>query len=480
MMLYLIIILFYIHSALCAKSNLDETFFYPDDAYSEREGIYAKYNTPAGNGAAQIAFNFNYRPMEINNGTLSNPIVAEIALVHSSILKKIGRITIWQSIYCCDAERLLSKICTVPNRLIVADDLNYDPSINGNLFYYWSKNITGEVKFNETLEPLVSGIWYLIFTNCDLDLQRTLVFSGNTLWRSPFGFLPAQAFGNLIVYWLVALFYLVGLIIWGTYMIKNQKDLHKYQHTITFLGVISLIEEILKACISIDYNNNGLFNTPFIGVGIFFTALKLTLIRFLLLLISYGYAITLPSLTRTRLIIIICLCIAYFICTAADEYLNLASLERPQSPGTLFLTAALLIIFNAIIICWIICSTITSMKVAEKENNEKYPMYLNLLRIFGAICVVAIVAFFVVIVVGFAGLEDAAYQWYWLLDTYWDFIYFAITAYMAYVWRPTENNQRYAYVALNTYDQDQIELEDNANTKDNENDLDEDDDIESS
>jgi len=37
------------------------------------------------------------------------------------------------------------------------------------------------------------------------------------------------------------------------------------------------------------------------------------------------------------------------------------------------------------------------MKEAKKENNEKYSMYLNLLRIFGAICLIASAAFIAVV-----------------------------------------------------------------------------------
>jgi len=320
------------------------------------------------------------------------------------------------------------------------------------------------VNLNQTVEPLVSGIWYLLFLNCDLTQQRSLFFAGNTLWRNPFGYLPAQAFGSMIIYWILGFLYIVVFVIWGLLMYWNQKDLHKYQHAITALVIISLIEEFLKAGFNLNYNTVGIQSFPTSGTAIFFISLKLTIIRFLLLLIAHGYAITRPNISRARLGVIVSLCVAYFISTAADEYVGLASLERPQSPGIQFLTAALLIIFNAIIISWIVCTAINSMKKTKKEDNEKYPMYLNLLRIFGAICVIAILAFFAVIGVTFGGATDSAYQWYWLLDTYWDMIYFAVTFYMGWVWRPTANNQRYAYVAVPTNDADtnQVELEDQA------------------
>jgi len=177
-----------------------------------------------------------------------------------------------------------------------------------------------------------------------------------------------------------------------------------------------------------------------------------------LLLISHGYAITTPTISQPLYAGMLALCFAYFVSTAADEYVHLSSLERPQSPGVTILTSSFLVVFNTIIICWIFCRTFTTMKDAQKENNEKYSMYRNLLSIFGVISIIAIIAFAAVIIVHFIGLEDDSYKWYWLLETYWDFIYYVVTGYMAYVWRPTDNNQRYAYVTIIDTDKSDVEL----------------------
>jgi len=444
----LLFLLCMISTTLSAISGLLDTKFNADQVYSEREGIFALSDTPMGTAIPQISFTFHYRPLVQDNKTIASPIVAEVVLLHSSLIDKIGRVSLWRSDYCCSSALMLANLCDVPDRLIIGD-IDFDPNKNGHLFYYWSKNISAQVPFNETVEPLTSGFWYLIFANCDVTEERTLIFSGSTLWKSPFGYLPAQAFGSMIVYWNLSFLYFIAFVIWGYLMFKNQKDLHKYQYAIMVLLMSSLIEELLKGGVDIEYNAVGIFNIPFMGVGIFFSSLKLTLIRFLLLLIAHGYAITVPSISQPIYAGMLTVCFAYFVATAVDEYVHLYSLERLVSTVTGLLSASFIVVFNLVIISWIGCRTFNTMKEAQKETNEKYQMYKNLIRIFGVICIIASIAFFVTVIIHFMGLEDTTYRWYWLIDTYWDFIYYIVNCYIAYVWRPTDNNQRYAYIGIN-------------------------------
>uniref|UniRef100_A0A6B2LBZ2 GOST seven transmembrane domain-containing protein n=1 Tax=Arcella intermedia TaxID=1963864 RepID=A0A6B2LBZ2_9EUKA len=253
--------------------------------------------------------------------------------------------------------------------------------------------------------------------------------------------------------------YFAGLCVWCGMMYKYRKDLHKYQHSLTALIVVSLIEEFLWALVAIDYNNHGALNYGIVGVGIFFSACKLTGIRFLLLLVGLGYAIVVDSISKIALFVAIFISLGYFATAAADAYIRMQALQQPTSNSYSLTTAGFLIAFNAILIFWICYATYTTMKKAKNEKNEKYDMYKKLIIIFGIICGIAITAFFVVVGITFSGLQDEAYKWYWLLNTYWDFIYFSINVYMAYLWRPSPNNQRFAYIHVDNNDHKHVELE---------------------
>jgi len=425
--------------------------------YSEREGVYSKSNSPSGNGNSMIYFDFIFST-GTNNETMIDPLVAEIVIVHSSLVDDIGYVTFWDTQYCCTPSLVLADQCEVPNRLII-EGIDTDPQKNGYKLFYWTTAVNDTVEFSESVEPMVSGFWYLIVANCDTQLMRNIFFQGSTIWESPFGYLPAQAYGNLIVQWILAILYFLGLVGWSLLLYKYRQDLHKYQHGVTILIAMSFIEELLWSVSYVVYNNTGSYEYGLVGVAVIFSAGKYTGIRFLLLLMGSGFAITVEKLSPLTITTMSIICFCYFVITTADLYITLQNLTQPVSTQETFIIAALLIVFNATIIIWIVCITLSTMKRAKNEKNAKYPMYRKLLIIFGIICGISIIAFFAVVSITFAGLQDAAYQWYWLLNTYWDWIYFAVTVYIAYVWKPDKDNKRYAYVSIVVNESGHVELE---------------------
>jgi len=41
--------------------------------------------------------------------------------------------------------------------------------------------------------------------------------------------------------------------------------------------------------------------------------------------------------------------------------------------------------------------------------------------------------------------DDDAFRVWWIFTLYWEFIYFIVITYIAYIWLPSQNNLRYAY-----------------------------------
>lgn len=56
--------------------------------------------------------------------------------------------------------------------------------------------------------------------------------------------------------------------------------------------------------------------------------------------------------------------------------------------------------------------------------------------------------------------EDEMWSSWWMFQAFWHFLYFAILVAIAYLWRPTTNNTRYAYVESEDIELD-IELSEN-------------------
>jgi len=88
------------------------------------------------------------------------------------------------------------------------------------------------------------------------------------------------------------------------------------------------------------------------------------------------------------------------------------------------------------------------MKTCREEKNDKFGMYQRLMFIFGVISGISVVFFFVQFGLDLTDFVESSFRVWWLLDTYWEFIYLVITTFIAFVWRPTEDNSRYAYEVL--------------------------------
>ena len=52
-----------------------------------------------------------------------------------------------------------------------------------------------------------------------------------------------------------------------------------------------------------------------------------------------------------------------------------------------------------------------------------------------------------------------SYSIWWIMTSYWDFLYFLIIAYIAKIWRPKEDNTRYAFI-----DNNEVSLESQSST----------------
>lgn len=59
----------------------------------------------------------------------------------------------------------------------------------------------------------------------------------------------------------------------------------------------------------------------------------------------------------------------------------------------------------------------------------------------------------------FAALDDPLWKFWWFWDTYWEFIYLIIITVVAFIWRPTANNNRFAFQPFVDENKSGVELE---------------------
>lgn len=193
---------------------------------------------------------------------------------------------------------------------------------------------------------------------------------------------------------------------------------------------------------------------------------------FLLLIVCMGYGVVKPSLGRTMIYVRI-LAITHFI---FGVIYGIASLTvTPDSAGPLVLLVVLPLAGTmTAFYVWTLNSLNMTMKdLADRKQKTKAMMYKKLWWcLLGSIIV--IFGFFFINSLAFAGRNAANFvpehwktRWF-VLDGWLNIVYFFDIAFIAYLWRPTANNRRFAMSDELAQDDDGFEIRSVANLSDEE------------
>jgi len=219
------------------------------------------------------------------------------------------------------------------------------------------------------------------------------------------------------------------------------------QILISVLITLCIFEKLWQAIIYSVYNNNGEYITFENILVSLLDALDLTLIRFLLLLVALGYSITAPVLSNIKKILIGVLVVFYFLSAASNNYINvLIDASIPVDDSLNYITVFFLAMSNTIFAIWIGYAAWVTVRLLRRiEELNKYVMYRNLSMILVGCLGVSVIFFITQFFIEATNSDDDAYRLLWIFTAYWEFIYFIIITYVAYIWIPNPNNLRYAF-----------------------------------
>eukprot|EP00029_Vermamoeba_vermiformis_P010626 TRINITY_DN562_c0_g1_i1.p1 TRINITY_DN562_c0_g1~~TRINITY_DN562_c0_g1_i1.p1 ORF type:complete len:517 (-),score=138.90 TRINITY_DN562_c0_g1_i1:83-1633(-) len=437
----------------------------PESLMYQRNGLWAKSDTPfGGSGEAFIAPNFQFVPFNplINDiDTSLTPGPLEIVAIHYSITDQIGLLYGEDYYYCCNPDLFAINECNTLNQLIIRT--SKVPEENGFLLYHYT--LTNNYNFTEITSVVNSGIWYLMIANCNPYSENgngTYAYmEGEAEWRSSYGYLPAQIYPFLGIYWAFVIVYgIIGAIIGGM-MLRYRRDLMKIQYFIFSLIALSIIENIIWGADYTVFNQRGLISNAFNVFGVLFSGLKLLAFRIVLFLVCYGWTITKPALLPRARIALIIISTFYIIVVWIDKYIDVVSTAGyPTSEGFSYFIYALVVFINVIFFVWIFFNLYASLKQLKIAGEHAKLGMLRQLAV--AIIVVAIalaVVFILEIALVFAALDDQLWKFWWFWDTYWEIIYFIIITVIAFIWRPTANNNRFAFQPFMDESKSGVELE---------------------
>ena len=269
-------------------------------------------------------------------------------------------------------------------------------------------------------------------------------------FRNAYGELPGAQIPKLAFYGALSIVYAVIGIFWGFLYFQNRSDILPVQNYIT-ATLVFLVVEMLLTWGYYDYMNRHGMNAgakAFLIVVSVLNAARNSLSFFLLLIVCMGYGVVKPSL-GTTMKWVRGLAATHF---AFGVIYAIGSLTvKPEDAGPLVLLVVLpLAATGTAFYVWTLNALGRTLKdLMERKQRIKALMYRKLWWCI-LISIFVIFGFFLLNIMFFSGRGSEDFtpthwktRWF-VLDGWLSLVYLADVAFIAYLWRPTANNRRFA------------------------------------
>ncbi|RMD41360.1 hypothetical protein DV735_g3766, partial [Chaetothyriales sp. CBS 134920] len=266
-------------------------------------------------------------------------------------------------------------------------------------------------------------------------------------FRNAYGELPATQIAKLPFYGGLTITYAVLGIFWAFLYIQNRSDILPVQNYITATLIFLVIEQLIT-WLFYDYQNrhgDNTVNKILLVIVSILNAGRNSLSFFLLLIVCMGFGVVKPTLGRTMIYVRI-LAIVHFIFGVVYAVASLSVTPENVGPIVLFVILPLAGTLTAFYV-WTLSSLNLTMKdLIDRKQKTKALMYKRLW------CV------------AFAGSSEENFvpqhwqtRWF-VLDGWLNIVYLFDIAFVAYLWRPTANNRRFAMSEELAQDDDGFEI----------------------
>ncbi|KAL4930822.1 putative integral membrane protein (Ptm1) [Aspergillus undulatus] len=283
-------------------------------------------------------------------------------------------------------------------------------------------------------------------------------------FRNAYGQLPAAQIPKLPFYGGLTIVYAVIGAYWAFLYFQNRFDILPVQNYITAILVFLILEQLMTWGFY-DYQNRHGLNVgakALMVIVAVLNAIRTSFSFFLLLIVCMGYGVVKPSLGKTMIYVRI-LGITHFVFAVIYAIASLSI--TPEAAGILILLielplAATLTAFYV----WTLSSLNATMKdLIDRKQKTKAMMYKRLWYcLLGSIIV--LFGFIFINALAFASRTEADFlpdhwksRWF-VLDGWLSIVYLADLAFIAYLWRPTANNRRFAMSDELAQDDDGFEI----------------------
>lgn len=261
------------------------------------------------------------------------------------------------------------------------------------------------------------------------------------------GYLSAADWPLLPFYGAMCLVYVVLGLAWLIVSFLQWRDLLRIQF---WIGGVILLGMLEKAMFYAEYQSINTQGYSAQGAVLFAELVscgKRTLARMLVIIVSLGFGIVKPRL-GPMLHRTVATGVLYFVLAACEAYLRVM---KPKSdPANQMLIASVpLAVLDSAICWWIFTSLVQTTRTLRLRRNL---VKLNLYRHFTNTLIFAVISSVVFMVYSIKAHYMiscfTAWKELWVDDAYWKLLFSVILLVIMILWRPTNNNQRYAFTPL--------------------------------
>ncbi|XP_038185966.1 transmembrane protein 87A isoform X1 [Arvicola amphibius] len=274
--------------------------------------------------------------------------------------------------------------------------------------------------------------------------------------KGPYEYLTLEDYPLMIFFMVMCIVYVLFGVLWLAWSACYWRDLLRIQF---WIGAVIFLGMFEKAVFYAEFQNiryKGESVQDALVLAELLSAVKRSLARTLVIIVSLGYGIVKPRLGVTL----------HKVVVAGALYLLFSGMEgvlrvTGYFPYSLALTVSLaLSAVDACIILWIFISLTQTMKLLKLRRNI---VKLSLYRHFTNTLILAVAASIVFIIWTTMKFRIVTCQsdWreLWVDDAIWRLLFSMILFVIMILWRPSANNQRFAFSPLSEEDEEDEQKE---------------------
>jgi len=362
-------------------------------------------------------------------------------------------------VYCCTPEMEADRTCPKAGHLVLPKNSeNYQVA----RLYVSPEGDTHALLQTENFEVKETGMYILLMANCD-SFGQDYILNGHTVWMNPYGYLPGERWGDLPFFGIVSLCYLTLGLVWLVLCCCHCKDLLAIQMWTSVVLCLGMIETTTKYFDFLVWNEEGTRNLGAMVFGVVMGVSKRALSRVLVLLAALGYGVVKPNLGPTLRnvmllgFIYLCLSMAYDLM----NHLPTSDKEMESAPfvDSLAIIVLLTSFVDVLFYIWIFQAlTQTLVYLHVRKQIIKCTLYIRFRFVLIVLVLFSISWSIYSIIMASGNRMEKQWKDAWDVNAVWEVLYLAILVAVCFLWRPTVNNQRYAYSHQLSTTEDGVEI----------------------